>query len=237
MKRLHLRFFSLVPAAALLLACLGACGTPAKESPTAAAPTPSETPAPAPTARVVDAASISRQAMDMLDPSREFDWQQQVSIPRLETDNPSAAQDGFNAGIWEAYRGPLEKLEAGEEGNELYKIYYESDISNGVVGILVHNTAGWQYSESVYAADGYYYDLEADCPITAAEYVSRCGGDWETLQAQAVEGILGISDYQGSQDVTAGDAVLFNGQGYQVEVSGVFSASGYPWTAFYWIDA
>lgn len=221
--------------AALLLCILSACGSmpPSTDSTT----TPPPTPSPSPAAAVVDAASISRPAVDMLDPSKDFDWLQQVAIPRLETGNPSASLDNFNADIWEAYRGPLEKLEAGEEENELYNIYYENDITDSVVGILVYSTIGWQYSETVYSVDGYYYDLESDCPITAAEYVARCGGDWEALQTQAVEGILGIGDYQDSEDVAAGDAVLYNGQGFQVEVSGVYSVSGYPWTVFYWIDA
>ncbi len=220
--------------AALLLCILSACGgMPPADSMTA----PPSTPSPSPAAAVVDAASISRPAVDMLDPSKEFDWLQQVAIPRLETGTPSANLDNFNADIWEAYRGPLEKLEAGEEGNELYNIYYESSITNGVVGILVHYAAGWQYSESLYTLDGYYYDLEADCPITVAEYVARCGGDWEALQVQAVEGVLGTTDYQDSENVSVGDAVLFNGQNFQVEVTGIFSMSGYSWTTLYQIEA
>ena len=106
-----------------------------------------------------------------------------------------------------------------------------------MVGILVYSTIGWQYSETVYSVDGYYYDLESDCPITAAEYVARCGGDWEALQVQAVEGVLGTTDYQDAENVSVGDAVLFNGQNFQVEVTGIFSMSGYSWTTLYQIEA
>ena len=98
--------------AALLLCILSACGG---MPPAASMTAPPSTPSPSPAAAVVDAASISRPAVDMLDPSKEFDWLQQVAIPRLETGTPSANLDNFNADIWEAYRGPLEKLEAGEE--------------------------------------------------------------------------------------------------------------------------
>ena len=71
----------------------------------------------------------------------------------------------------------------------------------------------------------------------AAPNVARCGGDWEALQVQAVEGVLGTTDYQDAENVSVGDAVLFNGQNFQVEVTGIFSMSGYSWTTLYQIEA
>lgn len=155
----------------------------------------------------------SKKAVNVQDPSENYDWLHRVRLPRLVWNSDNA--EAFNAEIME-YSSIADELRAGEEGSALYDISYEYSINNGLVAIMLCCTYAQQDAGTYHDYVGFYYDTQLDCQLDCYGYIEALGGDMDSLIRQAEEQRLsGESWYITS---AGGDAVLYDAGVYVVEL-------------------
>jgi len=167
--------------------------------------------------KVETAVDYSKPVVDMLDPSKNFDWTQRVCLPRLVWDSENAEK--FNRKIIDSYSEILDVLKTDNEEDALCEVTYQYSINGGIVAIAINSVSGWQYSNLYNDYDGFYFDTTLDREMTNDEYIRAMGGVPEQLFDEAIARLYAQIPY----DITceAGNTALYDGE-FLIEVNCVF---------------
>ncbi len=183
-------------------------------------PAGEDTPAPA-VLTVECVLDYSKQAVDVQDPSKDFDWTQRVCLPRLVWD--SAGAQALNDRIME-YSEYADTLMNGTEGAALYDITYQYNVTGSLAAIVLQFGYGMQYSEGYCDYIGFYFDAARDRELTRDEYIQALGEDPAALMEQAVAQRLEGEEMEIS--CLADDAVIYDGAFFSVELKVCYEVSG-----------
>ena len=227
--------FGKIVLTALCLALLAGCGKTGQEPASAQTPAPAVTSAPeaavtpqpeetaAPEEPLVgEALRCQREVVDTNHEDYPFNDHQLV-IPKINREGEGA--QALNQKIYDTYAPIYQELQEYQEEERLYYITYTSRTAGDLVGIIMYENGGWQYSEAWHSYTAFYYDAAQDRELTFEEYVAALGFDLPTLQEQ----LLTMEDTDGTQGHTnLGDAPQLTGciadeEGTTIIVSHVYS--------------
>ena len=133
--------------------------------------------------KVVTADSYTKKSVDIIDPTRYFDWLQTVSYPKIDSTKPGAI--ALKNKIATKYGKIIKILKNGTEENALYDISYTYSVYNGIICIIMDETYAGQYSEGTNFTTTFYYNAKTDKELSLQEYAAAVGVDLDTMIERA----------------------------------------------------
>ena len=128
---------------------------------------------------VVTADEYTKQAIDILESGKEFDYVHSVSYPKINSDAPGAV--ALNQKISEVFGEIIGKLKNNTEQNELYNVSYTYSAKDNIIFIGIDCSVSWQYSEGYNSKALYYYDAENDVELSPEEYAEHFDIDPDSI--------------------------------------------------------
>lgn len=228
--------FGKIMLTALCLALLAGCGKTGQEPASTQTPAPAVTAAPetavtpqpeettAPEEPLVgEALRYQRAVVDFWGLGYDTFEDHLLVIPKINREGEGAQV--LNQKIYDTYAPIYQELQEYQEEERLYYITYTSRTAGDLVGIIMYENGGWQYSEAWHSYTAFYYDAAQDRELTFEEYVAALGFDLPTLETK----VLAMEDTGETQNHTSlGDAPQLTGciadeEGTTIIVSHVYS--------------